>query len=173
MTRRNFRDLLLAYLTVAIVSAAYGLYVGVTAGKSAAELVTKSTFDQDIEKEIREFQRLVADRQSSISTITTITVVLVIASWVGLFKFWKPARILFCAYLFFAYLLRPFWGSGFEELPVDSELYGFYCSIFMERPGAVANILATVNIAFDTVIVVAIFSTPGKKLFASDGSLAN
>ncbi len=170
MTRRKFRDLLLIYLAVAILSSAFGLYVGVTAGRSAAELVSKSKFDQDIEKEINEFQRLVSDRQSNISIITYITIILVIVSWIGLFKFWKPARLLFCAYLFFAYMLRPFLGSGLEGLPVDSELYSFYCSIFMERPNAVANILATINIAFDTIIVVAIFSASGKEVFISDGS---
>lgn len=167
MNRRRFRDLLLVYLAVAILGAAYGLYVGVSAGRSAGDLVAKINFDQDLQKEITEFQRTVSDRQSRISIITSITMLLVIIAWIGLFLFWKPARILFCTYLVFAYLIRPWLGSGFEGVPVDSALYGFYCSIFMERPNAIATILATLNIAFDTIIVIVIFSSAGTKLFTN------
>ncbi len=165
MTRRKFRDLLLIYLVVAILGAAYGLYVGVSGGRAAAELLSKESFTEELKEEMQDFYRYMSERQSIKSTISTVSIVLVILSWIGLFKFWKPARILFCAYLFVAYAVSPFLDIGLDGLSITSELYGFYCSLLMERPGAVAQILATINIAFDTAIVLIVFSAYGSSLF--------
>ena len=156
MTRSNFRDLLLIYLMLAILGAAYGIYVGVSGGESAAELLSKENFEGNFEKEVRDFHRYISERQTFRSSITAISIILVVVSWIGLFKFWNPARVIFCGYLFFAYLVSPFLDFRLEGLPVDSKLYGFYCNLFMQRPGAIANMLAPINIAFATTVALII-----------------
>ena len=143
------------------------MYVGFTAGASAGELVAEVNFDESLKKDIDQFYKSISDRQSTSSIITTVSLLLLVVSWIGLFKFWKPARVSFCIYLVLAYLIGSIFDFRFEGLPVENQLFAFYCKVLMDQPGALAKILGTIIIAFDTIVVLVIFSTYGRDLFVT------
>ena len=165
MTRRKFRDLLLIYLLLALAGSAYGIYLGTTFGRAAGELVSKIEIDASVKKDIEQFHEFASEGQAASTYISTASLLLLIAAWVGLFNFWKPARVIFGGYLLLVYLLSPIFEFDPGEIPAGNRLFDFYCRVLMDHPGFMAEILGTVTTAFDTLLALVVFTASGSHLF--------
>ena len=165
MTRRLFRDILLVYALYWLIAVAYSIYVGTTlgpeAGKAAAELINNKELMQELVAHTEQSSQIQSIRWS----ITIITSCLIVITWIGLFKFWKPARILFLINLGLIYLLSPIVDYYFTIQLMESPLAEFYNSLYLMSQNPIVKILGTVGTAISTCIAMIIYTCSGKTLF--------
>ena len=169
MTRRQFRDLLLIYALYWLIALAYGVYIATTLSDTAIEFATELQANEELQKQVRSFTDSFSSAQTTKTTLGAATSLLALISWIGLFKFWKPARVIFLVYLALAYFLAPITNYSYSKLLLNGPLSDYYGALFINNLNPFAVILGTAGTAFNTLIVIIIFTTFGRNLFDEPG----
>ena len=101
----------------------------------AAEAVTYHLQRNSLPIELREYvhsrsERVLSHHYTVFSVVTVVYAIFFIMSFVGLFFFWRPARLLFCGFIL-AGLFMPLAGFGPDVETEWMELCGGCSSIFL------------------------------------------
>ena len=169
MTRRQFRHLLLIYVLYWLIALAYSVYIGTTLGDTADEFVSEMLANEELQKQVHKFTDSFSSAQTTETTLVAATSLLALISWIGLFKFWKPARVIFLVHLALAYLLAPITNYSYYKLLLNGPLSDHYSALSIINLNPFIVILGTARTAFDTLIVIVIFTILGRNLFDEPG----
>lgn len=170
MTKAQFRKILWLSALVALLMAFIGSYYGYLIGQNSMELHEKLMSD-------KEFQNRITNSFNSISTIKlvnssvgAIAILLSVISWVGLFFFWAPARVIFIINLPITYIIAPV-TSTLLTMAIQSEL-----PPELTRPPnipmleAASQSLIAISALIQGALLIILFSSIGKNLFGNIGA---
>ena len=165
MTKTQFRRILWLSALVTLLMAVIGGYYGYIIGQNSMGLHEKMMAD-------KEFQNSIISSLNSISTIKlvnssvgTIAILLSIASWVGLFFFWTPARVIFVISLPITYIIAPV-TSTLLSLAMQNELPPELIAppniLILE---AASQSLVAISAIIQGALLIILFSNMSKHLF--------
>lgn len=125
----------------------------------------------------KEFQNSITSSLNSISTIKfvnssvgAIAILLSIVSWVGLFFFWAPARVIFVINLPITYIIAPV-TSTLLSMAIQSELPPeFTTPPNIPMLEATSQSLVVIGALVQGALLIVLFSNMGKPLFGNSNA---
>jgi len=121
MTKTQFRKVLWLSALVALLMAVIGGYYGYLIGQISMGLHEKLMSDKEFQNSITSSLNSISKIKLVNSSVGAIAILLSIISWVGLFFFWAPARVIFVISLPMTYIIAPA-TSTLLSMAMQSEL---------------------------------------------------
>ena len=121
MTKAQFRKILWLSALVALLMAVIGGYYGFLIGQNSMGLHEKLMADKELQNSITSSLNSISTIKLVNSSVGATAILLSIVSWVGLFFFWAPARVIFVISLPITYIIAPV-TSTLLSMAIQSEL---------------------------------------------------
>jgi hypothetical protein len=153
MNQSQFRGLLIVYAVGWLILAAFSGYLGLLLGAEAL------MSDEALQPQAATARETVLGLLMGLLAFGGT--VLAVVAWLGLFVFWKPARILYAIYLGLVYLALPSVGGILHS----SEQANVSASLLLQLQSPWIEALESITALLEGAILVIVFSRVGAHLF--------